>query len=788
MSATTRQNSLMVNQDWTKIYTAFTSADFQSYDFETLRKSMIDYLRLYYPEDFNDFVESSEYIALIDLIAFLGQSLAFRTELNARENFLDTAERRDSILKLARLISYNPKRNTPSSGLLKFNSISTTEKITDSNGFDLSNSTVTWNDTTNSNWNEQFSLILNAALIDSQTIGKSGNSQVINSIKNDEYSINIINQTVAKYPFTATVNGSSMNFEAVSATSAGQSYIYEVPPAPASKFNILYRNDNQGNSSNNTGFFMLFKQGSMQSTDFTITDSIPNRVLNIGYNNINNTDVWLYDLNTSFVEYNKWKEVPAVAGVNVIYNKSAERNLYQINTVAGDQINLVFGDGSFANIPQGNFRIYFRTSNGLTYKITPDEIQNASISVSYVSRTGKIETLSINASLHYTVTNANSAESLDDIRLKAPQQYYTQGRMITAEDYNIIPYTSFSDILKVKALNRSSSGVSRYIDVSDTSGKYSSTNVFAEDGYLYKEEGFAPPQIFTFTSTATVQQLASDELTVILTSEEMKQFYYANCLRPAPTTTVWHLSSLTTNGSTGYFVDTSAMDPTAPVQVGPIVGNDKKYIQSGAIIKFSAGASKYFNSQNQIRNGTPSRVGDKSYIYSSVMQVIDEGTNGGLGNLSNGSGPITISQQVPNGSIIAEILPQFVTSISASLTATITEKILSYNNFGLRYDVSTAIWSLVLDADMAPQSTPFNMVTNAGNTTGTHLDASWLVQFVYSSTVGYTITSRSLSYIFGSEIETTFYFDNNVKVYDTQTGTTVKDLVNVLKINNGLTP
>ena len=102
MAITERQNNLIVNQDWTKIYQSFRNADFQSYDFQTLRKTMIDYLKIYYPENFNDFIESSEYIALIDLIAYLGQSLAFRTDLNARENFIDTAERRDSVLKLAR--------------------------------------------------------------------------------------------------------------------------------------------------------------------------------------------------------------------------------------------------------------------------------------------------------------------------------------------------------------------------------------------------------------------------------------------------------------------------------------------------------------------------------------------------------------------------------------------------------------------------------------------------------------------------------------------------------------
>ena len=134
MAINTRQNSLLVTEDWKKIYQTFQEADFTSYDFETLRKSMIDYLRLYYPEDFNDFTESSEFIALIDLIAFMGQSLAFRTDINSRENFIDTAERRDSILKLARLISYNPKRNINSSGYLKSDSVSSTETLYDSNG------------------------------------------------------------------------------------------------------------------------------------------------------------------------------------------------------------------------------------------------------------------------------------------------------------------------------------------------------------------------------------------------------------------------------------------------------------------------------------------------------------------------------------------------------------------------------------------------------------------------------------------------------------------------------
>jgi len=153
---------LLVGEDWKKIYQSFRNADFKSYDFETLRRTMISYLQENYPEDFNDFIDSSEYIALIDLIAYLGQNLSFRIDLNARENFLETAQRRDSILRLAQLISYRPKRNTPANGFLKVTAISTTDSVIDSNGNNLANTTIGWNDATNSNWYQQFINIMNS--------------------------------------------------------------------------------------------------------------------------------------------------------------------------------------------------------------------------------------------------------------------------------------------------------------------------------------------------------------------------------------------------------------------------------------------------------------------------------------------------------------------------------------------------------------------------------------------------------------------------------------------------
>jgi hypothetical protein len=171
MATTSRQTVIFGVEDWKRIYQTYREADFQSYDFETLRKSFVDYLRLYYPETFNDYIESSEFIALLDVMAFMGQSLAFRTDLNTRENYLDTAERRDSVVKLANLVSYTAKRNTEASGYLKVFSVSTTENLTDYNGINLANLTVNWADPTNLDWQEQFITIINASLTNAQKFG-----------------------------------------------------------------------------------------------------------------------------------------------------------------------------------------------------------------------------------------------------------------------------------------------------------------------------------------------------------------------------------------------------------------------------------------------------------------------------------------------------------------------------------------------------------------------------------------------------------------------------------------
>jgi hypothetical protein len=806
MAITTRQTSLLVQQDWTKIYQTFREADFQSFDFETLRKSMLEYLRTYYPEDFNDFTESSEYIALIDLIAFLGQSLSFRADLNARENFLDTAERRDSILKLAKLISYNPKRSIPAAGFLKFESVTTSESVFDSIGNNLANTVINWNDNTNSNWLEQFTAILNASLLSSQIIGKPGSSKTINDVKTDEYTVNVLGGLAPVYGYNASIAGVNFPFEVVSATSVDQDYIYENDPRPGLGFNFLYKNDNQGNASNNTGYFFYFKQGELKNLDFNIAESLPNRIVNVNFDNINNSDIWLFSLNSSGSADTVWTKIPSVYGVNVIYNNSSQKNLYSVNTRANDQIDLIFGDGSFTNIPIGNFRLYYRVSNNLTYKITPDEMTSVTIVIPYKSRSGRVESLTVRASLKYTVTNATARETLEEIRTKAPQQYYTQNRMITGEDYNILPYTTFNSILKVKAVNRSSSGISRYLDVVDATGKYSSTNIFAQDGIIYQEDQI-DTETFQFTSSTEARFITINTLLPLITTVPTKHLYYKTATRQSPigvtsgvatvllnkayqivtagttdfisfgavNNTVGTVFIATKNGTSGDGSGTVALLPSwtkTSSSLGRSTGTFSSpsytYLKTGALVKFTAPTGKYFDAQNQLQTGTPNTEYEKTFIWASIQSY----------NLP-GSGPATLSKIIPTGAVVSEIVPVFANDWSSALINDIVNRMLSRKNFGIRYNIATMTWVLIEEENL--NTGAFDLAF-AGDTSATGKDASWFVRLEYQNQ-SYVATSRGINYFFQSVRETRFYFDPDVQVYDSKTATTKIDKITLLRSN-----
>jgi len=792
MTIPATNSKLLITQDWVKIYQSFPYAELQSYDFNTIRRVLISYLKENYREDFNDFIESSEYIALVELIAYIGQNLSFRIDLNARENFISTAQRRDSILNLANLISYKPKRNIPASGLLKVSSISTTANVFDSTGVNLSNTTISWNDATNPNWYQQFLSIINSAMPGGMTYGTPSASAVIGGIVTQQYVVNSSNTDVPIYSFSKNINGTSMNFEIVPATFQGQNYVYEDTPIPGTNFKMLYQDDNQGAGSANTGFFALFKQGSMSASGFNITNPVPNEVVGINVDGINNTDTWLWQLSSNFRYTSLWSQAPSIAGNNVIYNSLNQnlRNVYSVTTRANDQVDLNFADGSFGNLPNGRFQFFYRQSNGLTYTIKPNQMASVVVSIPYVDKSGLNQSLTLILSLEYTVSNSAGTESIASIRQNAPQQYYTQNRMITAEDYNIAPLTYTSNVVKIKSVNRISSGISKYFDLSDVSGKYSSTNIFCDDGILAKNtttHGFT----FRFNTINDIWAAVKTKLEPYISSPELKSYYLDIFRKYAPVTSdlnfIWTTVKTISSQSQGYFVNLAG----APSAVGTeysSLPNSLYYIGPGTLIKFTApktvnGATQYFLPDGTIT--TVPAYNTISYIWSTVQQVIGSGSNNGLGALNDGSGPIVLTNSVPNGAVPVEIIPPFSNILNYNFESSIVNLCANQQTFGLRFDSTLRSWIIIQNSNLNSQAVAGNIFTYEGDGTNKQLDASWLVLFTWEpSNQSYSVSVKNTQYIFQSANETGFYVDTSNTNFDYVNNVVVKDKITVLSVNS----
>lgn len=773
MATSSRQSALFGINDWKTIYQTFREADFRSYDYETLRKSFIDYLRVYYPETFNDYIESSEFIALLDVMAFMGQGLAFRNDLNSRENFIDTAERRDSVIKLANLVSYTPKRNIESQGFLKVNSIQTSQSITDLNGVNLSNLPILWNDPANSNWFEQFNTIINAALISSQRVGRPGNVSELLGVTTAEYSLQIPQSSLPIVPFTSVVDGNNMDFELVSVTSVGEDYLYEIPPAPTGKFNMVYRNDKLGFASPNTGYFFYFKQGVLRSFDFSLQQQIANQTVDIDIQGINNEDTWLYQLNTNNNSRVLWRKVDSVYANAYLQTETSNKQIFSVNSRFNDQVTYVFGDGVFSEIPVGTFRAYVRSSNGLTYTIDPAEMQNISIAFTYISREGRSETLTVGLTLTQPVSNAQARESIPSIKQRAPTRYYTQNRMVNGEDYSNFPYTLYNSIIKSKAINRSSIGVSKNLDMLDPTGKYSSINSFGSDGAMWQNDANGT-LLLTVNNTSDIIAFFSDTLNSVLSLNRANQYYISNSsdsstswykrfnFATSGTSAIyWQTSSVDANSESGYFY-TLDFGVKVPIQLGTFSTTNSKYITKGALVKLNAPAGYYFDSNNRLVSGIAGN--NPTALWTTVLNLIGDGTNNGDGSFSNGTGPVTLNGYIPTGVILSQVIPVFDNSLSVSIIQEAILKIELEQNFTLVFNNSLLInqerWSIK----------PYN-------------NSNWFVKFTSLGNNRYTVEYRSLKYYFGSVADTRFTYALDELVYDPFSGKILQDFINVLGIN-----
>ena len=776
MAVNSRQNNLFAAEDWDVAYKAYSQVSLQAYDFDTIRSAMVTYIKTNFPENFNDYIESSEFIAIIELLAYLGQSIAFRMDINTRENFLETAERQDSVYKLARQLGYNPKRNIAASGLLKVTSISTTEPLVDGANNPLGNKTITWNDANNPQAYEQFVTIMNSAFGNVNRFSKPVKTGSINSIVTDLYEINTPVSSPIAHKFKSQINGVQKDFELVNADFEDNDKIYEKHPDPTNRFGIIHRNDGLGLSSKNNGFFFMFKQGILQTQDFVFDVPVENRFQDITTDNINETDVYLQQLSeVTGLPNAKWERIPNTVGQTLQFNTLAKDSslLYAVQNLGPGGIRLQFADGNFASVPVGNYRFHYRVSDSQRYIINPDDIGNVITNIPYINERGEQFVLSVTMRLAESVNNSLPKETIAGIKERAPQAFYAQDRMVSAQDYQVLPQAKNINIAKIKVTNKTHAGHSRFIDITDPTSTFQTTSVVADDGLLYKED-VTISKDFVIDKNNTAQEQIEKIFPNFLRTLELNDFVYStfrsdwmakepNRFNLALFNVTWQTLPKTPSSETGYMTETITQGGTISDvnNTNPTL----KVIQAGNLIKFV----------------DPTDATNFKWVK--IISIRDNGRR--ISKSSNIIGPFTLSESVDTGWLGTEVIATLRKLFFEAEAQAISDRIKAKETFGVGYNSSSNYFYVITNNDINVDD-PFDSGT-AEDKSGNNRDKTWLLKFSYvpvdALSYLYEVEIRGIRYIFESYEKVRFYNINQNRVVDSFTGLAKYDTVELSTLN-----
>jgi len=98
-------------------------------DFVDLKGELINYVKTYFPNTYQDFNETSPGMMMMELNAYVGDILSFYIDQQFKEMFLTTAEEKENVVNLARTLGYKIKPTVPSIVKLKFEHIVSAQGI-----------------------------------------------------------------------------------------------------------------------------------------------------------------------------------------------------------------------------------------------------------------------------------------------------------------------------------------------------------------------------------------------------------------------------------------------------------------------------------------------------------------------------------------------------------------------------------------------------------------------------------------------------------------------------------
>ena len=750
MSTSFRQSVLFVSEQWERAYEALTRVDFRAYDQDTLRRAMLDYVRTTYPEEFDDWIGSSEFVIKVDILAWLSQNVSWRVDLGGRESFISVAERRDSILRLAENVLYSASRVRGATGEVKVTAVRSTQRLVDIDGQAIDR--VKWGDNTDPDWQEKWNTVWNAALSGRNPIGRPTKRYSDGSAVVSLYRMNSLAPPTGVYSFSSSIGGQSLQFEISNCDmQAEDGRLFEYAPSPGNPFHVLYRADGRGASSPGTGFFLPVRQGEMRHYDVDLSVPVAGRSIVVPAKNVSQTDVWVMETDADGRRVAEWTRADD-PGFSLGYYPLEERRIYEVISGTDDSISIRFGDGKYGSIPKGLFRIWYRTVSPLAPIVRISDIKDRQVTIPYASN-GRVYSLTVWFDLAYDMTDAGPSEADSDVKYRASKVFYAQNRMVNAEDYNSYVLKDNS-ILKAVSVNRTYSGHGVSARMSDPTGVSSSVRIQAQDGRFYKQFTTEVATFSADTSVLSSTDLVDLDLAGAIANSEGSTLYYNESPEIPVGQKTWFSSSSVVNGRSRGTLKRDPVEPyDTPIGSDADADDPLRAIGADSLLRFG---------------GYRGQVARIDY-------VTGNGTGGGL---------VVMKDLVPDGAVLYSVMAGYRTELTDDERAAVLFQVGLKRSFALRWDGPTASWNVVLSENIGSGS--FS-IDGAGDDTGAGLDRSWTVKLEYRTIPDaadeWELTRRGLQLRFESDRDVRFYHAGGTLVVDAETGRPLRDSIRILRTN-----
>ena len=90
-----------------------SNVNYLNKDFQSLKQSLMNYAKSYFPDTYRDFNETSPEMMLLEMNAYVGDVLSFYIDQQYREMLLPLAEERRNIITMAKMFGYKVKPIVP---------------------------------------------------------------------------------------------------------------------------------------------------------------------------------------------------------------------------------------------------------------------------------------------------------------------------------------------------------------------------------------------------------------------------------------------------------------------------------------------------------------------------------------------------------------------------------------------------------------------------------------------------------------------------------------------------